>query len=227
MPWTHPPTVTTDVVLLQTAPAQFEYVSAPMATDGSIRLPIEMVVQARMQQVYGQSATPLPVLVISDGAQVIRKRWSRTFGSAVVFLLDWYHLSEKLRQLMSMIAYNKTEKSEHCKVLLAYLWHGETQQALHYLQHQVTPRNREKWQELITYLQKHQHEIIDYEKRRQAGKSIGSGRVEKAVDQVIGVRQKRKGKSWRPQGSRALGLLKVLLLNGKWHQFWFPEPTSA
>jgi hypothetical protein len=198
-----------------------------MATDGSIRLPIEMVVQARMQQVYGQSATPLPVLVISDGAQVIRKRWSRTFGSAVVFLLDWYHLSEKLRQLMSMIAYNKTEKSEHCKVLLAYLWHGETQQALHYLQHQVTPRNREKWQELITYLQKHQHEIIDYEKRRQAGKSIGSGRVEKAVDQVIGVRQKRKGKSWRPQGSRALGLLKVLLLNGKWHQFWFPEPTSA
>ncbi|MGG6265060.1 hypothetical protein, partial [Leptolyngbya sp. AN10] len=62
--------------------------------------------------------------------------------------------------------------------------------------------------------------IVDYERRRQAGKSIGSGRVEKAVDQVIGYRQKRKGKSWRPQGSRALGLLKVLELNGKWQQFW-------
>jgi len=40
-------------------------------------------------------------------------------------------------------------------------------------------------------------EIINYE-RTQIGKSIGSGRVEK-VDQVIGQRQKHKGKSWRPQ----------------------------
>jgi DNA-binding response OmpR family regulator len=57
---------------------------------------------------------------------------------------------------------------------------------------------KEKWQELLTYLNKHQHEIIDYERRQKAGKPIGSGRVEKAVDQVIGHRQKHKGPSWRP-----------------------------
>ncbi len=58
------------------------------------------------------------------------------------------------------------------------------------------------------YLEKHQAEIINYDARRKIGKPIGSGRMEKAVDQVIGKPQKRKGMSWRPQGSRALALLK-------------------
>ena len=49
----------------------------------------------------------------------------------------------------------------------------------------------------------------------------GSGRVEKAVDLVIGNRQKRKGMSWSSLGSKALAILKVVELNGEWQQFWF------
>ena len=67
---------------------------------------------------------------------------------------------------------------------------------------------------LITYVEKHQAEIIDYERRQKAGKPIGSGRMEKAVDQVIGARQKSKDMSWSPMGSKALGILKVVELNG-------------
>jgi hypothetical protein len=59
----------------------------------------------------------------------------------------------------------------------------------------------------VTYLEKHQAEIIDYGRRQRAGKPIGSGRMEKGVDQVIGVRQKHKGMSWSPTGSKALGIL--------------------
>lgn len=43
------------------------------------------------------------------------------------------------------------------------------------------------------YLEKHQHEIINYERRSGAGKTIGSGRVEKGVDLAVGRRQKNKG----------------------------------
>jgi hypothetical protein len=75
--------------------------------------------------VYGGNSDPLPLVVISDGATVIRARWWR-FGENIVFLLDWYRFSEKLRQLMSMIAHTKTEKSDHLKVLFAELWHGRT-----------------------------------------------------------------------------------------------------
>ncbi len=62
---------------------------------------------------------------------------------------------------------------------------------------------------------KHEEEIIDYERRQQAGRPIGSGRMEKCVDQVIGNRQKGKGMSWTKPGSRALALLKVAELNAR------------
>lgn len=126
--------ILTDVVVLQTALGQYEYVSAPIYSDGSLSLTLAQVVQAKVQQVYGKRSQPLPLVVISDGASSIRKQWRQAFGDSVVIILDWYH-----------------------------------------------------------------------------------------VDQVIGHRQKHKGTSWRPQGSRALGLLKVLELNGQWQQFWFSQ----
>jgi hypothetical protein len=73
------------------------------------------------------------------------------------------------------------------------------------------------------YLEKHRAEIIDYGRRQRAGKPIGSGRMEKGVDQVIGARQKHKGMSWSPTGSKALGILKVVELNQQWDQLWFPQ----
>lgn len=45
--------VLTDVVVLQTAPAQYEYVSAPICPDGSLRLSLAQVVQAKVHQSYG------------------------------------------------------------------------------------------------------------------------------------------------------------------------------
>lgn len=39
--------------------------------------------------------------------------------------------------------------------------------------------------------------------------------MEKAVDQVVGVRQKNRGMSWTKQGSRALALLTVAKLNAR------------
>ena len=72
-------------------------------------------------------------------------------------------------------------------------------------------------------MSKHELEIIDYERRQKAGKSIGSGRMEKAVDLVIGHRQKCKGMSWSFLGSKANAILKLVELNGQWQQLWFPQ----
>ena len=70
------------------------------------------------------------------------------------------------------------------------------------------------------YLEKHASEIIDYGRRKATGKWIGSGCMEKAVDQVIGMRQKGKGMSWTKQGSRTLAQLKIAELNGQWEQLF-------
>ena len=52
------------------------------------------------------------------------------------------------------------------------------------------------------------------------GKTIGSGRMEKVVDQAVAFRQKRKGMSWTEAGSRALTHLRTVELNGQWDEFW-------
>ena len=48
-----------------------------------------------------------------------------------------------------------------------------------------------------------------------------------AKNPVIGVRQKHKGMSWSPTGSKALGILKVVELNQQWEQLWFPQQAAA
>lgn len=87
-------------------------------------------------------------------------------------------------------------------------------------------RNEKKLSELITYIGKHREEIIDYSKRKKTGKAIGSGRMEKGVEQVIGHRQKKKAMSWGKEGSKSLAILKVAELNGKWQALWFPEEAA-
>jgi hypothetical protein len=144
-------------------------------------------------------------------------------GGNAISLLD----GKKTRELLSMIAQTKEDKERHLEVLLAALWRGDTHEAITYLQTEVNVRNADKHQELIGYLEKHQHEIINYGTRQAAGKPIGSGRMEKGVDQVIGQRQKHKAMSWSAKGSKALAILKVAELNGQWHDLWFsPKPKK-
>lgn len=184
------------------------------------------MVQSRIQEHYPETA-PLNIVAITDGAKTIRKRLLAIFGIVITLILDWYHLRKKVREMMSMIAYNKEEKTCHIRDILRFLWRGEVPEALEYLGNQVNAKNQKRLQELIDYLTKHQHEIIDYGARQKAGKTIGSGRGEKAVDQVIGKRQKKKAMSWSKKGSQALGILKAIELNQKWEELWFPMQKAA
>ena len=127
---------------------------------------------------------------------------------------------------MSMIAPTKAEKVTYLKFIFYQLWHGKTEAVLDYLKTVVKAKNPEKLSELIGYIEKHQPEIIDYQRRQQAGKVIGSGRIEKGCDQVIGHRQKKKGMSWSEVGSKSLGILKVAELNNKWQELWFVNEAA-
>ena len=55
---------------------------------------------------------------------------------------------------------------------------------------------------------------------------MGSVCCEKACDSVIGKRQKHKAMSWSKVGSRSLAILKVIELNHKWLDIWFPPIAS-
>lgn len=219
--------VNTDVWMVQCAEGGFRYLTAGINQTGQEIMSVEARVRHCLQTEYGSRPAPLPVVAITDGAKAIRCQLATIFGHPIPVILDWYHLEKKIWELMSSAARNKTEKETHVSALLKLLWRGRTTAALKYLHTQVATKSERWLAALCTYLEKHEPEIIDYERRQKAGKSIGSGRMEKGVDQVIGARQKSKGMSWSPTGSKALGILKVVELNGQWNQFWFSEKAAA
>jgi hypothetical protein len=219
--------VNTDVWLVERASGGFHFLSAGIDEGGQEVVRVEARVRQYMTEQYGERQEPLPVVAITDGAKAIRTQLQTIFGHKIPVILDWYHLEKKVGELMSMVARNKAEKETHIRQLLHHLWRGEVRAALEYLRTKVAAKNEERRAALLTYLEKHQHEIIDYERRQRTGKRIGSGRMEKGVDQVIGARQKGKGMSWSPMGSKALGILKVIELNHQWEALWFPEQAAA
>jgi hypothetical protein len=223
--------VSTDVWLLERAQGDgsFEAITAGIGEeDGTEVVSAEERVRWCLRTEYGERLgrpeEPLPIVAIADGAKAIRSSLESIFGRSVPMILDWYHLKKKVGELMSMVAKDKQEKERHLEVLLGRLWRGQVQESVRYILMEVEARNEEKKEALVGYLEKHRGEIIDYERRsKRAGKTIGSGRVEKGVDQAIGARQKKKGMSWSEVGSKALGILKVVEMNQCWEELWFSE----
>ena len=212
-----------DVMLAQKQDGSFRYLAG--TSDHVHRLP--EIAGAHLRHEWQDRDTPLPVVAITDGARKIRQDLATLFGETMpVIILDWYHLAKRVYEHLSMVAHNRSEREMLQHALLGWLWQGKTQEALTLLAG-VTPRNPKAFDELVGYLQKHQSEIIDYGRRALTGKPIGSGRMEKAVDQVVGMRQKKKGMSWSQVGSHALALLKIAELNGLWQQLFPHEPVAA
>lgn len=220
------PAIQTDIVMLEKKNGEFEYLTALIDDHGNDQVSLPDLLRSRVMQEYGMEEDPLPIVAITDGAKVIRQHLSSVFGVALVIILDWYHLGKKVRDLMSMIALTKENKQRYLKFILYRLWQGHVYTVLDYLKNTVEAKNEEKRIELIVYLEKHKTEIIDYNRRKKAGKSIGSGYIEKGCDQTIGHRQKKKGMSWQRVGSKSLGILKVIELNNQWQELWFPKEAA-
>ena len=194
----------TDMILLEKPTGGFECIVA--AND----ICLTALSMAKLKENY--SGKNINLVVISDGSRTIKNRSVELFGEQYQHILDWYHLRKKIKELMSMIAPNKDFKSQYVTELSTLLWYGNIEQAMENLKKYQT-KNQEKHQELIDYLTKNQPFIIDYAKRKQAGKTIGSGRMEKTIDCIVARRQKEKAMSWSEKGSNALAVVTAHIAN--------------
>lgn len=107
---------------------------------------------------------------------------------------------------MTQIAINKEAKKQASEKIINLLWEGETGKAVAYLG-AMASKNVSKQQELSGYLEKNESYIINYRRRKEAQKIIGSGRMEKQNDVVVAIRQKGKGMSWSKKGSLSLAIV--------------------
>lgn len=212
--------VQSDVFSLEQADGTYRYMTDLINEKGDIVMTGEDVLRCEISKSY--EGKTMNLVAITDGARNIRLRLWRVFGIFVMIILDWYHLKKRVNEVMSMMGLSKSMKEIHIKFILNHLWEGKVAACLLYIEKEVQPP---KWREihkknLLGYIEKHEAEIINYEKRKAAGKTIGSGRAESSVNQVVGMRQKKKGISWTPGGSKALAILKTLELNQEWKQYW-------
>lgn len=150
----------------------------------------------------------MPIVAISDGVRSIKNENKAIFGQDVTHILDWYHIQAKVHQLMSQIAQNKAIKEECTKLIMNYLWEGKVITALLVLKFMIA-KNSVKRDELVGYLEKNEDYIINYKKRKEVGKTIGSGRIEKQNDVKVAKRQKRKALAWSKKGALNLALVST------------------
>ena len=190
---------TTRISMFEDSSKQYRTVVAGIGIDNV------QLVKALICEAYPLKTQALPIVAITDGATNIKNELKTIFGEHFTHILDWYHLRKKISQTMTMIV-PKIDKEVHCRNMLQLLWNGKSIETIAYLSKLSAKSNKAK-EMLVTYLTKNEHTIIDYERRKLAGKTIGSGRTEKQNDILVAKRQKYNGMSWSSKGSLAITLI--------------------
>jgi len=172
---------------------------------------------------YGRKRT----LFLADGFPAIWDRYERYFPKAVP-CIDWFHVVEKLWEAGTCLY------AEGSKELRA--WVHEQKQLLRHgrltqLHRRLTaalekipktgPGNkgrRKRLDSTLKYLAKHKSRMRYAELRRE-DLDIGTGAVEGAVRNLIGIRLDGPGMRWGRARSEMVLHLRCVLLNGQWDDF--------
>ena len=168
------------------------------------------------------------VVFFVDGGKDIRKCINDLFAFCThQVVLDWFHLKKHCLEWLSMSLNGGKQNREMQytvrRQLFHILWAGNVEGAIAYLESLDSSKikNRQRLDELISYLRNKDPEIACYAVRRSLGLRISSNRVEKANDLIVAERQKGKGMSWSRQGSWSLANITTMYLNHEadlWHR---------
>jgi hypothetical protein len=157
-----------------------------------------------------------------DGAKnILEALYSIFHFKKITIILDWLHLRDKCKGLLSLGLYNK---KSFCSKLLTCLWWGHVDKAIKMLRDidSKQVKNQDKVNELIGWIERNRPYIPCYIMRKKLGLPNSSNPVEKVNDIVVSKRQKRVGMSWSKRGSRTYATISALIYNNKLKQ-WINE----
>jgi hypothetical protein len=170
------------------------------------------------------------VVLLGDGAQWI---WDRIGGvlDGATHIVDWYHAMEHVWACgRDLYGEGGSETETWVKEIESLLWDGNVRAILSRLRDERaqarSPTKRKALESLTTYLT-NQDDRLAYDRFRDRGLDIGSGRVEGACKSVVGTRMKRSGMRWSARGAQATLSLRVAWLNGTWDRLWASHPLAA
>lgn len=168
-----------------------------------------------------------PTMFLADGSDTIWRLQEQYFPDAQV-CVDWYHVVEKLWTAGECLyAEGSQELADWMAQQTKRLRQGATAAILRLLKTELEripktgPGNkgrRERLEEILQHLRKNEHRL-NYAVFRSQDLDIGSGAVEGAVRNLVGMRFDGPGMRWSRQRSERLLHLRCILINGQWDDF--------
>jgi hypothetical protein len=165
------------------------------------------------------------LVALTDGGNGLERVLRQGVSDAVVCVLDWWHLSEKLHELGRLLHEQDPGAARAwAKAREATLWHEGGAALVAELDRLGGPAEAGaaagKWSEVRNHVWKNAHRTA-YPTYRQRGWDVGSGPTE-AGCKVIGQRVKGAGMRWLQGASLEVATLKALYASGMglWDAFW-------
>ncbi len=179
-------------------------------------VPFGTHVTAAIERVDGFAATDQTLL--GDGAA-----WIWRLGGALLPMatqvLDRWHLRDARRRATRAAIPDKATRQPWSIQLEEALDIGAVDTALTVLAAMMQQHPHPALGEFAGYLRTHAARIPDYAARQRAGRTIGSGAVEKGVDIVVNRRLKgRRGMRWWRERAAGVIALRLAILNDEWEQ---------
>lgn len=185
----------------------------------------------------------VPVTVISDGEAALPELVRRAVGSDVTHILDWWHISMRVRHaeqaLQGVYALEPVHDagldmvSDRLSRIRHLLWNGyhdEVRRELFGLRHLASEavylngdrlrasvvRFLSRCDALRDYLANNETALIDYGSRYRAGLPVSTSRAESCVDEIANARMaKRRRMRWSPRGAHRVAVVRAAVLDGR------------
>ncbi|GAC1645216.1 MAG: hypothetical protein NVS4B2_34770 [Chloroflexota bacterium] len=156
--------------------------------------------------------------VLGDGAAWIWRLGAALLPTATQ-VLDRWHLRDARRRATRAAIPDKALRQPWSVQLEEAFDSGAVANALLVLTQMQRQHPHPALAAFAGYVRNHAARIPDYTARREAGKTIGSGAVDKGVDVVVNRRLKgRRGMRWWRERASGVIALRLAILNDEWEQ---------
>jgi len=156
---------------------------------------------------------------ISDGAKWL-KEIARTRFPAATWILDFYHASEHLHELVHVIYKQGSKEAKRtARKWIKWLLKDKVDQVIAQAHDLAPPKLRDSIDKKLEYFENNRDGML-YGTFRSKGYFIGSGVVEAGCKSVIGKRLKQSGMFWSEEGAENILTFRTALESNRMDSLW-------